>query len=120
MTVTDCVFCRIADGDEPAEVLKTWPDALMITPLAPVTPGHRLVLPRRHVPDAATDPVITAITARRAALVLGETEHLAVNMPSSGQSVGHLHLHLWPCRGGTACMPWGCPAPQAHHLTGGF
>ncbi|MEU3017181.1 HIT family protein [Nocardiopsis sp. NPDC007018] len=105
-----CVFCQIIDGQEPAEIVRVWDDALAIVPLAPLTPGHVLVIPRIHVADAAVDPVITAITARRAAQLLRPGHHLGLNTGAeAGQTVFHLHLHLWPCQGDQRCMPWGCP-----------
>lgn len=108
--MNDCVFCRIVTGQADGEILQIWDDAVMIIPLRPVAADHRLVLPRTHVADAATDPVMTAITARRAAQAVRPGEHMAVNVgPGAGQSVAHLHIHLWPCRGTDRCMPWGCP-----------
>lgn len=105
----NCVFCAIAVGTSPATIIRSWPDAIAIVPLAPVTPGHTLVIPRQHVADATTDPIVTAITARRAAQVARPGWHLGANIgPGAGQTVFHLHLHAWPCRGGQ-CMPWGCP-----------
>lgn len=108
----NCVFCQIISDQAPAEVLQVWPDAIAIAPLNPVADGHRLVLARTHVETAATNPVVTAMTARRAAQIVRPGEHLAVNVgTAAGQSVPHLHMHLWPCCGAGSCMPWGCPSP---------
>ncbi|MBE2998723.1 HIT domain-containing protein [Nocardiopsis sp. HNM0947] len=104
------MFCQIINDQAPAEVVQVWPDAIAIAPLQPVADGHRLVLPRTHVETAVTDPVVTATAARRAAQTVRPGEHMALNVgPEAGQTVPHLHIHLWPCLGAGACMPWGCP-----------
>lgn len=103
-----CVFCEIVAGDAPATVLASWPDALAIRPLGPVTPGHALIIPRRHVRDLTEDPEVTAATFRRAA----EYAQPPVNLITSAgevatQSVYHLHVHVLPrsWRDGVR-LPW--------------
>jgi hypothetical protein len=64
LPVSTCAFCDLAYGRAAAVFVNTWPDALAIRPLNPVAPGHVLVLPRRHVADATTDPDVTAATMR--------------------------------------------------------
>ena len=60
--------------------------------------------------DAATDPATTAAAARRAAETAGQGDHVAVNVGAeAGMTIEHLHWHVWPCLGGSRCMPWGCP-----------
>lgn len=105
-----CVFCGIVAGTSPATIIRSWPDAIAIVPLAPVTPGHTLVIPRIHVADATTDPEVTALTARRSAEIARPGWHYALNIGrEAGQTVFHLHGHLLRCLGGDRCMPWGCP-----------
>jgi histidine triad (HIT) family protein len=70
------------------------------TPLSPVTPGHRLVVPERHVRDAAEDPHLTARVFEVAAVLLQELQHPANLVTSLGtvatQTVFHLHVHVVP------------------------
>lgn len=99
----DCIFCSIVAGDAPATIVREWPDAIAIVPIDPVTEGHVLVLPRRHVCDARVNPRLTGRIARRAAEVAGE--HHAVNLITScgeeaTQSIKHLHWHVAPRRAG--------------------
>jgi histidine triad (HIT) family protein len=106
-----CVFCAIVDGAAPAEVVRRWPDALALVPLNPVVPGHLLVIPVRHVPDAAADPEVTATVARRAAQLLAERGGAANLLTSIGeagtQTVFHLHWHLVPRAAGDGlALPW--------------
>ncbi|MFE0270455.1 HIT family protein [Nocardiopsis alba] len=105
-----CVFCGIVAGREPAQILRVWPDAIAIRPLAPITPDHVLVIPHQHVADATTDPEVTARAARRAAEIARPGQHITVNIGgAAGQTVCHLHWHVFTCLGGDRCMPWGCP-----------
>lgn len=109
-----CPFCRIVAGAAPARVLREWPDALAIVPLAEVTPGHVLVIPRTHVADVGVDPAVSASTMRRAAelaALLGECNVITSRGESATQTVFHLHIHVLPRRpeDGLA-LPW-TPVP---------
>lgn len=72
--------------------------------------GHLLVVPRVHVPDAVTDPEVTASTFRRAAELAGDygDGHLITNFGAAAeQTVLHLHVHVVPRRVGDGLlMPW--------------
>jgi histidine triad (HIT) family protein len=103
----DCPFCAIARGDdESVEVIaeaETW---LAFFPTAPATPGHTLVIPRRHVPDLWTADSRLAEELTDAAVRVGRAINVAIEpegmnlITSAGgaaeQSVFHLHLHLVP------------------------
>ncbi|WP_456228936.1 HIT family protein [Streptomyces sp. YJ-C3] len=68
-------------------------------PLAAVTPGHVLVIPRAHVADVGVDPAVSARTMRRAAELaadLGECNIITSRGESATQTVFHLHLHVLP------------------------
>jgi histidine triad (HIT) family protein len=105
-----CVFCSIVAGRASASVVREWPEILAIRPLCPVTRGHVLVVPRRHVADFGTDPVVSARTAAAAA-------ELAAGLPAANvitsrgaaatQTVFHLHLHVVPREPGDGLsLPW--------------
>ncbi len=68
--------------------------------------GHLLVVPARHVCDAAEDPEVTGqvfAAAARIAARIGAPCNLATNVGSeAGQKIGHLHVHLLPRTGGGA------------------
>ncbi len=103
--MTDCLFCRIADGSLPADKVAETESLVAFRDINPQAPVHILVIPRRHV--ASTD----ALAATDGALV-GEMILLAVELArregvdatgyrlvlncgeDGGQSVAHLHLHL--------------------------
>lgn len=102
------MFCEIAGERAPAAVVRRWPDAIALVPLAPVVAGHLLVIPRRHVPDAAADPGVAAAVMRRAAeLAVPPFNIITSAGPAATQTVFHLHLHLLPRTAGDGVvLPW--------------
>ncbi|MCU1680949.1 MAG: hypothetical protein JWQ81_1688 [Amycolatopsis sp.] len=110
-TVSDCVFCEVVAGTAPAAIVREWPDAVAFKPLDPVVEGHVLVVPREHVDDATTDPVVTAYTMHRAAELAREMDHsnilTSIGKPAT-QSIFHLHIHVIPrATGDQLMLPWG-------------
>jgi histidine triad (HIT) family protein len=108
--MTACVFCGIIAGTEPAVIVRQWPDAIAFIPLRPVVRGHSLVVPRVHVPDAVTNPAVTALTMGRAAELAAaySASNIVTSVGSAAtQSVFHLHLHVIPREAGDRLMlPW--------------
>lgn len=119
--MSECVFCQIAAGEAPATIVREWDDAIAIVPLNPVTPGHLLVLPKRHVETFFSDPDTSAATMRRVSeMVHGVELHHDPNdynvITSAGrwatQTVMHLHVHLVPRRPNDGlALPW---SPNTH------
>jgi histidine triad (HIT) family protein len=102
--VADCVFCRIAAGELPAEIVLSDDVAVAFLDGRPVFKGHVLVIPRRHyetLPDLPEDlvgPLFTRVRRVSAALpaALGaQGSFVALNNVVS-QSVPHLHVHVVP------------------------
>ncbi len=106
MTETaDCLFCRIAAGEIPAEIVHSSEHAVAFRDLNPQAPVHVLVVPRRHIDNAG---VLEARDAEALAGVFGaarqvaEAEGLAergyrlvFNVgEDASNSVPHLHLHV--------------------------
>lgn len=103
--MTDCIFCRIVNGDIPAKEVARSADAVAFHDLNPQAPVHVLVVPTTHVENAAgTD-------SEAGERLMGKTLRLAVQVarqlglergfrlvmntgPDGGQSVGHLHVHV--------------------------
>lgn len=110
MTET-CPFCRIVTGDAPADIVARWDDAVAFRPLNPVTDGHTLVVPVRHIRDYTEIPAVTAITVARAAVLASEIAQDSNLITSAGtsatQSVFHLHIHIVPRRENDGLhLPW--------------
>jgi histidine triad (HIT) family protein len=109
-TEDTCPFCEISAGRAQAEVVLEWDNVLAIVPLNPVTPGHVLVMPRTHVEDFTTDPLVSVATmwaASRLAKDMGPVNLITSKGREATQSVFHLHLHLVPRRENDGlALPW--------------
>ena len=108
---TDCVFCQIVAGTSPAKFVASTPDAITIHPLYPVTLGHMIVIPTKHVADFTTDPDVSALTmaeAARVAAIYGWPCNIITSRGREAtQSVFHLHLHIVPRRENDGlALPW--------------
>lgn len=108
--MTDCQFCEIVSERAAADGLIDYGDVVSFIPLGPVTPGHRLFVPRQHVRDAGQDPAVTGRVMAVAARWLPgwDAANLITSMGvAATQTVFHLHVHLVPRRvdDGLA-LPW--------------
>jgi histidine triad (HIT) family protein len=108
MTVKDdCLFCRIVAGEVPAEVVAEDEHTIAFRDIAPQAPTHVLVIPRRHITNAAEvsagdADVVAALLL--AAQTVAELEGIAaedrgfrlvMNVgPDALNSVPHLHVHV--------------------------
>lgn len=114
MTDAPCPFCEIVAGQAPAEIVHqkdSPPGVMVIVPLKPVTQGHLLVIPHKHVTDFSDDPPVSAYTMECAAWFArqfdGDFNLITSRGPSATQSVRHLHLHLVPRRANDGLsLPW--------------
>jgi len=102
---TDCLFCKIAAGQIPCQLLYEDDAVLAFSDIAPQAPVHALIIPKRHIESAqALDSADAALlsrlfaAARRMAEELGIAKkgyRLVTNVgKNGGQSVAHLHFHL--------------------------
>jgi diadenosine tetraphosphate (Ap4A) HIT family hydrolase len=109
---TPCPFCTLA----PARLLLRNARAVALLDAYPVTPGHTLVIPTRHVPsffDTTPEERASLLELLGAAKVRIESEfrpagyNIGINDGSAaGQTVDHLHIHLIPR------YPGDCPDPR--------
>lgn len=47
--MADCLFCKIRDGEIPADIIYKDDDCLAFRDINPKAPVHFLVIPRRHI-----------------------------------------------------------------------
>src|SRR6266850_3540947 len=104
--MSDCVFCKIRDGQIPSIKLHEDARTLCIMDINPLNAGHCLVLTRAHAPtifDADPADLAAAITtaqrvarAQQTALRPDGLNMLQANGAAAFQSVPHFHLHLIP------------------------
>lgn len=110
---TDCLFCKIRDGEIPAAVTYRDDHVLAFKDIGPKAPFHQLVIPLRHVarlvdatPDDAALLGRLMLAGARLAREAGYAEsgfRVVMNSgPDAGQTVFHVHLHVL---GGRA-MEW--------------
>ncbi|AFO52042.1 HIT protein [Candidatus Mycoplasma haematolamae str. Purdue] len=104
----DCVFCKIAaDLANHKDVIDEGSYTFVIPDINPVSPGHALVITKRHyknfssTPDEALEEV--AVMAKRYALSVKEKDsrvkgfnYVSNEGKEAKQVVFHLHLHVIP------------------------
>lgn len=101
-----CIFCRIATGEAPAEIVHEDDTTVAFLDIRPSSPGHALVICRDHhdnlydVPEAALGAV--ALTSQRLARAIRQAlqpdglRMAQFNGAAAGQTVFHYHVHLVP------------------------
>lgn len=99
----DCLFCRVAAGEVPADLVYQGEAVLAFRDISPQAPTHVLVIPRAHHLDVAAlagaDAGALAEMVRVAAEVAADEGHddyrLVFNTGArAGQSVFHVHGHV--------------------------
>ena len=110
---TPCPFCTLP----PDRLLATRATAIAIRDAFPISPGHTLIIPRRHVAsffditDAERADLMALLSAARADIDR-EFHPAGYNIgindgASAGQTVPHLHIHLIPRYAGDQPDPRG-------------
>ena len=110
MSPSDCIFCRIVSGEISSTRIWETPEFLAILDVAPLSPGHTLVVPKCHyesmvdVPPELLGRMIQPFPRLAKAIMLA-TGATGLNVlqntgVSSGQAVFHLHFHIIPRRQG--------------------
>jgi histidine triad (HIT) family protein len=102
----DCLFCGIVEGRLPSSTVHQDERTVAFLDINPATPGHLLVVPRRHTRDLLSAPgedlaaclVAAQQLAARVVERLGATGVNVVNAcgATAWQTVPHLHLHVVP------------------------
>ncbi len=99
-----CIFDEIVAGRAPTHKIYEDKDTLAFLDLFPITRGHTLVIPKRHV-DRLTelreneyeDLFRTVVTVCRRVERLTKDYNVAINQGRlAGQLVFHLHFHIIP------------------------
>ena len=101
----DCLFCKIAKHEIPAEIVFEDEDVLAFKDIQPLAPVHVLIIPKKHIAsindleDADKEVISKSIfVARDVAKKMGITEGgyklLYRTGKNGGQEVPHIHLHL--------------------------
>ena len=107
VAAADCIFCQIVAGEAEASIVHDDGDILAFMDIRPVTPGHLLVIPKRHAPyladlDEATGARMFMVAQRLAAALRASGLRCeGVNLfladgEAANQEVFHVHLHVFP------------------------
>ena len=104
--MSDCIFCKIANGEIPSATLYEDEDFRVILDLGPASKGHALILPKAHAAniyeisdDMAAKAMILAkkmATKMTEALKCDGFNIVQNNGEPAGQTVLHFHMHLIP------------------------
>jgi histidine triad (HIT) family protein len=102
---TNCIFCSVAHGQTPADILYRDNQVFVIKDIAPKAPTHLLIIPIQHISeiDQATSDHESLLghlflVAKRVAVLLkvaSDGYRLVINQGThAGMSVDHIHMHL--------------------------
>ncbi|MEE1197274.1 MAG: HIT family protein [Lachnospiraceae bacterium] len=104
--MSDCIFCKIANGEIPSATLYEDADFRVILDLGPASKGHALILPKQHYADIYEIPEDVAGKAFALAAKMAKKMTAALdcdgfnivqnNKAVAGQTVFHFHMHLIP------------------------
>ena len=102
--MSDCLFCKIINGDIPSAKVYEDEKVYAFRDIAPMAPTHILVIPKTHIPS------VDGVTAENSAVVahifevipqiakaegLGNGYRVVSNCGAdAGQTVPHLHFHI--------------------------
>ena len=106
MVTDSCPFCEIASQANHNRILLQNAHGFVIRDGFPVSVGHTLIIPKRHVGsffDISEDERQSLLSLLDQAKLNVQTEHqpdgynIGINDgPAAGQTVPHLHIHLIP------------------------
>lgn len=103
--MSECLFCRIAAGEIPAEIVLETETTVAFRDITPKARVHVLVIPREHHEtlaqlaevdaQGAADLAVVAGRVAAADGIAGSGYRVISNVgPDSGQEVPHVHLHV--------------------------
>ena len=106
MKDSNCIFCKIANGEIPSASLYEDEKVKVILDISPASKGHALILPKEHYKnlyeisdDMASHVMMTAkkmAKKMKEELGLEGLNILQNNGEIAGQTVFHYHMHLIP------------------------
>jgi histidine triad (HIT) family protein len=101
----DCIFCRIAAGNIPADIVLQDKGFVAFRDIAPKAPQHLLVVPREHLESLndldhwrqreGHDLLRFIVRAAREMGIAESGYRVLTNIgPDAGQEVMHMHFHI--------------------------
>lgn len=100
----DCIFCKIIAGEIPAYKIYEDDMILAFLDINPVSPGHTLIIPKKHTLDihSIDNKVLIKIMdksrdiANMLTTKMGAQGFTLLQNNGSVQEVKHYHLHVMP------------------------
>ena len=100
--MSDCIFCKIANGDIETEIKHRDDDVIAFADINPQAPLHMLIVPKKHIKNVneAEDGILgrCVCVAKELAAKMGIADdgyRVVINCNGhGGQEVDHLHIHL--------------------------
>lgn len=116
MADSECIFCRIVQGQIPCAKVYEDDVTMAFLDLGPVKPGHVLVIPKSHHENLLDTPIELAPAIFAALRKVGRAVMQATgatgfnvlqnNGSASGQAVFHVHWHIIPRVEGDGLSLW--------------
>ncbi len=102
--MSDCLFCKIIDGEIPAKVIYEDEWMTVFHDISPQAPTHFLVIPKKHISsvneltsedEALVGKIVVRIAGLTKELGLKDGYRIVINTGKDGQqTVQHLHFHV--------------------------
>ncbi len=105
MSEHDCLFCKILNGEIPADIVYESDSAIAFRDINAQAPTHVLIIPRKHIAtindlddedqEVVGSLYLAAKDIARAEGISDEGYRAVMNCnEGAGQSVFHIHLHV--------------------------
>lgn len=101
---TDCIFCKIVDGDIPASAIYEDDDVIVFNDIKPMAKVHFLIVPKCHVESLKScDQTYQQLLGKMLLLAPALAKKQGLNGfktlintgREGGQEVFHLHVHVF-------------------------
>ena len=102
--MSDCIFCKIANGEIPTNYIYEDDMVVAFNDIAPQAPFHVIIIPKQHIPSPAHFTAENSDIAGKmilAAAEIAKQENLDKGYrivancgEDGGQTVGHVHFHM--------------------------
>lgn len=112
----DCIFCKIVAGDIPSYKVYEDDQVLAFFDILPISPGHTIVVPKKHVADVEelSDEEFSAMARASKRIGAAMLKGLEIkgysffldNKSAANQHVPHVHIHIVPREEGDGLERW--------------
>jgi histidine triad (HIT) family protein len=97
--MTNCIFCKIINGEIPAEKIYEDNDFLAFLDNQPLSPGHCLLIPKKHYQwtyDVSNFGEYWEVARKVALKQIKDLKCEFISFLTVGKEVPHAHIHIIP------------------------